>query len=115
MKCLLIVLLLSIGLSALAQPSPLRTRIENDNRVLTIQIDGIHNGRVIHYHQSFDVANMYYWQRGWLTYCAFRSVDVALPFQEMMGLMLTTVGLLLVVLIGLVLHFQYTKARLVSF
>lgn len=85
MKRLLIVLLLSIGLSAMGQPSPLRTRIENDDRMLTIQIDGIYNGRTFHYHQSLNIADIHYCQREWLTYQAFASVGVALFVQEMMG------------------------------
>ena len=40
-----------------------RTRIENDDRMLTIQIDGIHNGRTVHYHQSLNIADMHYCQR----------------------------------------------------
>lgn len=96
MKYLFVSLLLSLSLAVTAQPSSssaLRTRIVNDDQTLSIQIEGINNGRKIHYRQAYDVAGMNLLQKEWLKYRAFESQGVALPLHEIAWLLLAALGL----------------------
>lgn len=85
MKHLLIGLLVCIGLAAMPQcsvASTLRTRISDDNRTLSIQLDGNQDGRKIQFSQTFNVAGMNPVQKELLKYRAFQSAGVPVPIHE---------------------------------
>lgn len=107
MKLRLLVLFLGVSTGVFARndaPTVLKTRIINDEKTLSIQIDGLKNGRKIHYDQTFPVAAANQLQKEVLKYRAFRSVGLVLPPHEMPGLFLMSlggVGLLAVALTGM--------------
>ncbi|GAB4029923.1 hypothetical protein [Spirosoma jeollabukense] len=117
MKYLLICLLLSTGLvlmTANAKASNLKTRISDDNRTLSIQIDGYKNGKTIHYNQRFNVAGMNALQKTILKYRAFNSAGVTIPFGEISWLFFVALGLTAVVLTGLIVWYQIRKGVFVK-
>lgn len=117
MKHLLVCLLLSIGLVAMtanANASNLRTRISDDNRTLSIQIDGFKNGEMIHYNQRFNVAGMNTLQKTMLKYRAFNSAGVAVPFREISWLFFAAIGFIALVLTGSIVWYQVRKGVFVN-
>lgn len=109
MKLLLISLLFLLSMTAQSQPSTpssLRTRIADDEKTLSIQIDGFTNSRKVHYDRTFDVAGMNYLQKDLLKYRAFDSVGVTLPMAEMTGLVSTALGAIAIVITLLIVGFQ---------
>lgn len=112
MKLLLMSLLLSIGMVAMTRQSVasnLRTRISDDAKTLSIQIDGSNNGRVIHYRQTFDVAGMNALQKEVIKYRAFYSASVMVPLHEIQGLILLILGLPALVIALLIVRYQSRK------
>ncbi|WP_461071775.1 hypothetical protein [Spirosoma horti] len=115
MKHLLIGLLICIGLSAMPHrsvASTLRTRISDDNRTLSIQLDGNQDGRKIHFSQTFDVAGMNPVQKELLTYRAFRSVGVPVPIHEMPWLVFGPLCLIVFSATLLIARYQAKQRRL---
>ncbi len=97
MKNLLIIFLLTISTAALAQTSkvgPARTRITDDGKTLTIQIDRPDDTKPVHYQQTFSIDDMNRIQKEWLKYRVFADQGVALPLHEMVGLGIGMAGLL---------------------
>jgi len=113
MKLLLMSLLLSIGMVAMnhqSVASNLKTRISDDAKTLSIQIDGSNNGRSIHYHQTFDVAGMNALQKEVIKYRAFDSVGIMVPLHEIQGLLLLVFGLPALIIALLIVRFQSRKS-----
>lgn len=111
MKHLLICLFTLIGLAAMPQrsgASTLRTRISDDNRTLSIQLDGNQNGRKIQFSQTFDVAGMNPVQKELLTYRAFKSAGVPVPIHEIPRLVF---GPLCLIVFGTSLFIARYQAR----
>ena len=105
MKYILIFLLLSISIAAMAQTqtsSHIRTRTSDDEKTLSIQIDGIKGGRKIQYSKVFDVTGMNKLQKEWLRYRAFDSQNLTVPLWEMPWL-ITASGSFLAFIIALIL------------
>ncbi len=96
MKLRLLVLFLGVSTGVFARndaPTVLKTRIADNEKTLSIQIDGLKNGRKIHYDQTFPVAKTGRLQKEVLKFYAFRSAGLMLPLREMPGLLLTALGL----------------------
>ncbi len=96
-------LLLLVGTITLAGepvPSRLEKRIEDDGKTLSIQIDGVVDGRAIRYSQTFDVAGMNDLQKEVLKCRVFYAQGVGLPLHEMPGT-LFAVPVLAALVIGL--------------
>ncbi|WP_052731215.1 hypothetical protein [Spirosoma radiotolerans] len=113
MKHLLIALLTCISLAAMPQRSAasnLRTRISDDNRTLSIQLDGNQGGRKIHLSETFDVTGMNPVQKEFLKYRTFRSVGVFMPIREMPWLIFGPLCLIIFSVSLLVVRYQ-TKHR----
>jgi hypothetical protein len=112
MKLFLMGLLLSLSTIVLAkQPmySRLRQRIVDDGNLLSIQIDGIKNGRTIHYDQTFDITGMSQVRKEILKYRAFRAAGIVLPLHEMPWCVGMAAGL--VVVIGALLVVRYRAVK----
>ncbi|GAB3806881.1 hypothetical protein GCM10028819_43140 [Spirosoma humi] len=91
MKYLFSCLLICIGLTTVPQrsvASNLRTRISDDTKTLSIQLDGNQDGRKIQFSQTFNVAGMNPVQKELLLYRAFRSAGVPVPIHEIPWLVL---------------------------
>lgn len=117
MKRLLISLLLSMSLNGFAQqlvPANLRTRISDDERTLSIQIDGNQNGRRIQFDQTFAVADMNRLRKEVLTYRAFNSVGVLPPLNAIPWLIFTGLGLLAALAAMLIVSIQRIKTALTN-
>ncbi|KAA9349897.1 hypothetical protein [Larkinella humicola] len=112
MKLLFFSLILTIGTAAMAQSS-LRTRISDDEKTLSIRIDGTQNGRKIHFNRAFDVSDMSALRKEMLKYRVYTSLGISPPLHEMPWVILTVLGVLVVFFTGLVLRFRPVKpARL---
>jgi hypothetical protein len=112
MKLILISLLLSIGIQAMAQQattSKIRTRISDDGNALSIQIDGTRNGQKIHYDQTFDVADMNGLQKDILKYRVLDSVGAPLPIHEMSRVIGLAFGFLTLAITFLIVRFQMRR------
>lgn len=80
MKPILMSLLLCLGIQALAWQATactLRTRISDDGRVLSIQIEGTRHGKKINYERTFDVAGMNDLQKEILKHRVFSAVGAS--------------------------------------
>lgn len=109
MKHLLIALLICIGLAIMPQrstASTLRTRISDDNRTLSIQLDGNQGGRKIQFSQTFDVAGMNPVQKELIKYRAFRSAGVPVPIHEIPWLIFGPLCLIVFSVSLLVVRYQ---------
>ena len=116
MKTLIISLFFSFGLLVTAQASPrstLHSRIADDGKTLSIQLDGFQSGHQVHYDQTFDVAGMNSLRKDLLKYRAFRSQGLVVPLQETTGLILVPLILLASILTIIVIRFQRKKALLI--
>lgn len=117
MKRLLIALLLTISMSGFAQQlvsTNFRTRISDDEQNLSIQIDGIQNGRKIKYGQTVAVAGMSTLRKEVLIYRAFNSVGIVPPLNEIPWLFVTGVGLLVLSIALLRVSFRSVRAALMD-
>ncbi|WP_421827344.1 hypothetical protein [Larkinella sp.] len=108
MKLLLISLFLTISTVAMAQSS-LRMRISDDEKTLSIRIDGTRNGRKIHFNQAFDVSDMSTLRKELLKYRVFTSLELSPPLHEMPWVILSILGVVVVFFTELVLRFRPTK------
>ncbi len=108
MKLLLFSLLLTISTTAMAQSS-LRMRISDDEKMLSIRIDGTRNGRKIHFNRAFDVSDMSAVRKELLKYRVFTSLGISPPLHEMPWVILTVLGVVVVFFTGLVLRFRTVK------
>lgn len=116
MKHVLIGLLVCIGLATMPQrliASNLRTRIADDNRTLSIQLDGHQDGRKIQFSQTFNVAGMNPVQKELLKYRAFESVGVPVPIHEIPWLVFGPLCLIVFGTSLLVVRYQ-TRQRKVT-
>ena len=114
MKLLLICLLLGVGTMATAQnmaASRLETRIEDDGKILSIQIDGFKNERQIHYKRSFDVAGMNRLQKEVLKCRVFYAQGLAMLLREVSGLLFAVPGLAALAIGFLVAGYRTWKAN----
>ena len=96
MQRFLIILLVGFSLIATAHDavaSTLKTRISDDSRTLSIQIDGNKDGRPIHVNQVVDVAGMNTLQKELIKYRTFTAVGVAVPLHEIPWLLALAFGL----------------------
>ena len=117
MKHLLVGLLTCIGLAVMPRrsvASNLQTRISDDNRTLSIQLDGNQSGRKIHFSQTFDVAGMNAVQKELLKYRAFKSVGVPVPIHEMPWLVFGPLCLIVFGASLLVVRYQTRQRKLTS-
>ena len=80
--------------------SRLEKRIEDDGKTLSIQIEGVIDGREIRYRRTFDVAGMNGLQKDVLKCRVFYVQGLGLPLHEMSGT-LFAVPVLAALLIGL--------------
>ncbi|MCX6216995.1 hypothetical protein [Spirosoma sp.] len=95
MKFILITLLLCLSLLAMAQKpafSSLQTRISDNEKTLSIQINGQRNSRKIHVNESFDVENMSSLRKELIKYRVFSNQGLGIPFQEVPGLIAVCLG-----------------------
>jgi hypothetical protein len=97
---------LSIGTVAMAQSSSLRTRISDDERTLSIRIDGNQNGRKIHFNQAFDVSKMSNLRKEMIKYRVYTSQGLIIPIHEMPWTVFTVLGTLVLVITLFVIRFQ---------
>ena len=114
MKLLFVCLLLSLGTRAMAQKtfaSRLETRIVDDGKLLSIQIDGLQNGRKIHYQRIFDVANMNHLQKEVLKCQVFYSQGLPLPLQALSGIIITVLSVAALAVGLLVAGYRAWKAN----
>ncbi|MFD2933430.1 hypothetical protein [Spirosoma flavum] len=117
MKLLLMSLLLSIGMLTIAQKavaSNLRTRISDDEKALSIQVDGNANGHKIHLDKTFDVANMNSLQKDLLKYQVFNDAGLTAPLSEIPWLILVILGLPALIITLLIVRYQTRKRALVG-
>ena len=114
MKLILITLLLSLGLTAMAQASNLRTRISDDEKTLSIQVDGNENGRDIHLTKTFDVAHMNSLQKDLLKYQVFKAAGLTAPLHELQWLILVVLGLPVLLVTLLIVRYQSRKDALMN-
>ncbi|ADB39326.1 hypothetical protein [Spirosoma linguale] len=109
MKIILITLLLCFNLSAMArQPafSSLQTRISDNEKTLSIQINGQRNSRKIHVNESFDVENMSRLRKELLKYQVFTNHGLGIPFQEVPGLIAVCLGSFFLFITVLILWYR---------
>ncbi|WP_375444091.1 hypothetical protein [uncultured Fibrella sp.] len=116
MKYVLIGLLLCLSVVAMAQnaPTSLRKRISDDEKTLSIQIDGMQHGKPVHIDQSFDVAGMNQLQKEWLTLQTFQSQNVPVSVTEVPWLILLVLGVLSLVITLLIIIYQTQRASQLS-
>lgn len=96
MKIFLITFLIGIGIVSLAQqsvPSTVKTRISDDEKTLSIQIEGNKNGHRVHFNQAFDVAGMSTLRKEVLKLQIFTSLGISLPLHEMPWLLCVVLAL----------------------
>jgi hypothetical protein len=116
MKHLLVGLLICFGLAIIplrSIASTLRTRISDDTRTLSIQLDGSQDGRKIHFSQTFNVAGMNAVQKELLKYRTFRSVGVPVPIHEIPWLVFVPLCLVVFSTSLLIVRYQ-TRQRKVT-
>ena len=104
-KHLITGLLLLVGTITLAGepvPSRLEKRIEDDGKTLSIQIEGVVNGREIRYRRTFDVAGMNDLQKDVLKCRVFYAQGLGVPLHELPGLVFA-MPVLAALLIGLLI------------
>lgn len=111
MKTLLFSLFLLIGTVSMARSTSLRTRISDDQKTLSIRIDGSHNGRKIHFNQAFDVSDMSALRKELLKYRVYTSLGISPPLHEMPWVILSILGVVVVFFTGLVLQFRQPSSR----
>lgn len=112
MKTLLIFFCLFVGCYTLAQAAPtsLRKRIVDDEKTLSIQVDGVLTGRQIHYRQTFNVAGMNRLQKEWLTFKAFQAQGIPSSIHELSWLLLLVCGVILLLITLLITIYQTQEA-----
>ncbi len=81
----LLLLLGTITLAGEPVPSRLEKRIADDGKTLSIQIEGVVNGREIRYRRTFDVAGMNDLQKDVLKCRVFYAQGLGLPLHELSG------------------------------
>lgn len=91
---------------AQSAPTSLRKRITDDEKIRSIQVDGVQNGRPVHYYRSFDVAGMNRLQREWLTFRTFQAEGIALSIREVQSLVLLALGIASLMLTLLIIIYQ---------
>ncbi len=101
-------LVLSFMAQAKSAPTSICKRIADDEKTLSIRIDGVQNGHPVHYDRSFDVAGMNRLQKEWLTFRTFQSQGIALSFHDVRWLLLLVLGVtsLLVALVIVIYQAQ---------
>ncbi|MBO0937463.1 hypothetical protein J2I47_12980 [Fibrella sp. HMF5335] len=112
MKKLLIFLLLTLGVAAMARPADQpaqRTRIVQNDNTLTIQIDRTNRPQPIHYQQTFNVADMNWIEKDLLKFRVFASQGLVVPFQEVADLVVLLVGILALAGTLLIVSYQASK------
>ncbi|MEZ0483008.1 hypothetical protein [Fibrella aquatica] len=116
MKYFLIGLLLCLSAATMAQhaPTSLRKRISDDEKTLSIKIDGVQNGQFVHFDQSFDVSGMNQLQKEWLTFRAFQSQHVPVSVSEIPWLILLTLGIASLLGTLLIIIYQTQRASQMS-
>ncbi|HEX9958532.1 MAG TPA: hypothetical protein VGA96_14805 [Fibrella sp.] len=116
MKTLLILFCLVISLvtSAQSAPTSIRKRIADDEKTLSIQIDGVQNGQPVHYDRSFDVAGMNRLQKEWLTFRTFQSQGIALSIHDVSWLLLLVLGMISLMVTLLIIIYQAQQASNMS-
>lgn len=116
MKHLLIGLLLCFSAITMAQSAPtsLRKRIADDEKTLSIQIDGVQNGKTIHFNRSFDVAGMNRLQKEWLTFRAFQAQHVPVSVQDISWLLVLALGIVSLLATLLIILYQTQRAAQLS-
>lgn len=116
MKHILIGLLLCLSTVTMAQhaPTSLQKRISDDEKTLSIQIDGVQHGKPVHLDQSFDVTGMNKLQKEWLTVQAFQSQHVPVSPQEVPWLILLATGVVSLMATLLIIIYQTQRAAQMS-
>ncbi|MFD2573037.1 hypothetical protein ACFSUS_20515 [Spirosoma soli] len=117
MKRLLILLLLSVSTIVTTRPSTssrVKTRISDDGRILSIQIDGFSDRRTIHYNRSFNVVDMNRLEVDLLTFRVFSSQGVTPPFDQMSSLLLAALGLSLFIITLLIVVYRQKRSALMN-
>jgi len=83
----------------------LRKQIADDEKTLSIKIDGVQNGQPIHFDQSFDVAGMNRLQKEWLMFKAFKAQGIPLALHDVPWLLVLALGVVsLLVALSIVVY-----------
>lgn len=108
MKTFLILFCLVISFVTEAQSAAtsICKRIADDEKTLSIQIDGVQNGRPVHYYRSFDVAGMNRLQKEWLTFRTFQAQGIALSIRDIQSLFLLALGIASLMITLLIIIYQ---------
>ncbi|MEZ0540764.1 hypothetical protein [Fibrella arboris] len=116
MKHFLIGLLLCLSAATMAQQAPnsIRKQISDDEKTLSIRIDGVQNGQRVHVDQSFDVSGMNQLQKEWLTFRAFRAQHIPVSVHDIRWLLILSLGVVSLLLTLLIIVYQTDRAARMS-
>ncbi|MBO0948238.1 hypothetical protein [Fibrella forsythiae] len=116
MKYVLIGFLLCLSVVCRAQhaPNSIRKQISDDEKTLSIRIDGIQNGQPVHVDQSFDVSGMNQLQKEWLTFQAFRAQHIPVSIHEIRWLLILSLGVIALLMTLLIIVYQTQRAAQMS-
>ena len=112
MKTLLLFFCLFVSSFTLTQAAPtsLRKQIVDDEKTLSIQVDGVSAGRQIHYRQTFNVAGMNRLQKEWLTFQTFQAQGIPSSVRELSWVLLLVASVLILLVALLITFYQNPEA-----